>query len=114
MIQSLKKRGDFLKVKEAGKKFVTKHFLVNFLEHSKVQSNNFGLLLGISITKKIDKRSARRNRLRRRIKEVVRALCVASPKAGEIVVVGRVASTEVDFDVIHRELKKCLHELKVI
>lgn len=66
--------------------------------------------LGISITKKIDKRSARRNRLRRRLKELVRQKLGVK---GLVVIVARRGSCELSYPDIEREITKAFLKLKI-
>lgn len=66
--------------------------------------------LGISITKKIDKRSSRRNRLRRRLKELVRTKLNIK---GLVVIVARRDACELTFCEIEREIKKAFSKLGI-
>lgn len=60
--------------------------------------------IGITITKKIDKRSARRNRLKRRIKEIFRINRHKFQYTADIVVVALNGATEIDFAQIRKDL----------
>ncbi|GEM_PF-4427535 len=67
--------------------------------------------LGISITKKIDKRSARRNRLRRRLKELVRQKFGVK---GLVVIVARRGACELPFPAIESEIKRAFLKLQIV
>lgn len=90
-------------MRERGISFATKHFLVTRLKNKESA-------LGISITKKIDKRSARRNRLRRRLKELVRQKLGVK---GYVVIVARRGSCEISFEEIERQIRKAFLNLEI-
>ena len=95
----LRKRAEYLRIQSKGKKAKSKYFLISVVE------NNFECSrIGVTITKKIDKRAARRNRLRRRVKEVFRKFNSKFELNADIVVVGLKNSTEVDFTQIKKDL----------
>ena len=95
----LRKRAEYLRIQSKGKKTKSKYFLISVVENNSECSR-----IGVTITKKIDKRAARRNRLRRRVKEVFRKFNSKFEHNADIVVVGLKNSTEVDFTQIKKDL----------
>lgn len=103
---TLKKRSDFLRIRENGKSVVTKHLLISWVKEKR------GLQIGVSITKKIDKRSARRNRLRRRLKEILRQELPALSFDGglTLVIVARNGAAELEFKTLRDEFEKIVRK----
>ena len=63
----IKKRKLFLEIQESGEKLFTNHFLI-FVRESKDNHSK----IGITISKKNDKRAVVRNKLKRRLREFFR------------------------------------------
>ena len=95
----LRKRAEYLRIQAKGSKNKSRYFLISVMENEFECSR-----IGVTITKKIDKRAARRNRLRRRVKEVFRKFNTKFEYNADIVVVGLKSSTEVDFSQIKKDL----------
>lgn len=95
----LRKRAEYLKIQSKGKKNRSKYLLISIVENKSEFSR-----IGVTITKKIDKRAARRNRLRRRIKEVFRKFNSKFEFSADIVVVGLKDSTDINFSQVKKDL----------
>lgn len=93
--QRVKSRKDFLRIQEHGKKFRSSHFLLICSDAK--DSPQAPWRLGITVTTKIDKRAARRNRLRRRIREIVRRGKPRFSRPLDVVVIALGGSTELSF-----------------
>lgn len=98
-IPTLKKSSDFSKVNSKAKRFSSKHFV--FL-NAVARTDN--LRLGITVSKKIDKRAAQRNKLRRRIKEIMRANKMWLKEAIDLVIIARPEATACSFAEIKQEI----------
>ena len=69
--------------------------------------------LAIVVSKKIDKRAVARNRIRRRIAHIMRALLEADPVNAKIVVIVKNKSiNELNYDELQNELKNLLRQLQ--
>lgn len=66
---------------------------------------------GACITPKFGHTSVERNRLRRRLKELMRATVFASPQARDYLVRARPAAYELDFEGLDAALKELLDEI---
>ncbi|MCB9030504.1 MAG: ribonuclease P protein component [Deltaproteobacteria bacterium] len=63
----LKKRREYLEIQADGKKLYSKQFLIIVKKSERTDSR-----IGVTVTKKVDKRAVGRNRIKRRIKEIFR------------------------------------------
>lgn len=97
----IKKRADFLRIQNRGKKARTAHFLLiaapSQSEHSR---------LGITVTKKIDKRAVKRNFIKRRVREFFRLNRSRISRPCDIVVIALRGAAELPRLEIPRELDK--------
>ena len=100
----IKKRKLFLEIQETGEKLFTNHFLIFVREatdnHSKI---------GITISKKIDKRAVVRNKLKRRLREFFRTSKKYFNKKYEMIIIGKKNSKDINFHEIHRELTRLFY-----
>lgn len=94
----LLRSAEFKRVSQIGRKINSKHFLI-FLSPTQGSAR-----IGITITKKIDARSARRNRLRRRIRELFRKVRGSLSQPIDIVIIARNGSQLLDSNTIASEL----------
>lgn len=94
----LKKRREFLKVQQTGRKHRSEHLLLALLP-TEGESR-----LGITVTTKVDKSSVQRNRLKRRLREVWRKERQAFQKQAEFVVIALTGATALDYWGIEKEL----------
>jgi len=101
----LKKRQDFLRVQGAKTKFRSRHFIVAVAESRVLVGNRRPIpRLGITVTTKVDKRSARRNRLKRRVREFFRQQTDLPARAFDIVVIALDGSVALTYDEVCAEL----------
>jgi len=95
----LRKRSEFLRLKNSAQKFATKHILVvwndNGLEHAR---------LGITVSKKVGN-AVTRNRIKRFVREIFRANRLVMP-AVDLNVIARSESATMTFALMQLELQK--------
>lgn len=104
----IKKRSDFLKIQSSGHKYRSKHFLLI------ISKNNSNTRVGITVTTKVDKRATKRNRLRRRIREIFRLKQPRITKGIDLVIICLTGSTELNFDHVEKEIYFLFKKAKVI
>ncbi len=103
----IKKRSDFLSANR-GKRYATPGFVL--LVHDR-RDNDPAKRLGITITKKVGN-AVVRNRMRRRFRELARALLPTLGKAGaDHILIGRDGGIERDFGLLREEMAKALGKL---
>ncbi len=105
----IKKRKVFLEIQETSEKLFTKHFLI-FARKSKDEHSK----IGITVSKKVDKRAVYRNKLRRRIKEFFRLTKKRFNSPYEIVIIAKKNAINMNFHDIHKELLGFFFHNKII
>lgn len=104
----LKRRSDFLRVKDAGKKWVSPTVIVQ-LGNGEAP----GIRYGVTATKKLGN-AVVRNKVKRRLREAVRSILKeATQKPADIVLIGRDATATCEFAVLVKDLKWCLKKLEI-
>jgi len=98
----LRKRSEFLSLRNAGKRMRSKHFL--FVRHL---VNQAPAQLGITVTKKIGGAVAR-NRIKRGVREGFRQMRDELPRAGKILVIAQKGSAELQSMEIQTEIQSML------
>jgi len=107
----IKRRSDFLRIQQKGKKFRSSHFLlITASGESRRTSLRADSRIGITVTTKIDKRAARRNRLRRRVREVFRQERSTLVEPSDLVLIALRGATELSFDKILRQVRYLLYQ----
>ncbi len=105
----LKRRADFLRVQGSKKKFRSKFFLLALIPRERDEEPT---RLGITITTKLDKRAVRRNRLRRRIRELYRNNLPGIPLGFDAVIIALTGSIALSAAAIEEELCFLLRKAK--
>lgn len=105
----IKKRCDYLKVQENGKKCRTKHFLLSYLAKDISSSR-----IGITVTKKVDKRAVERNRIKRRVREVFRSKRPFFAKNADVVVIALQGAAGLSFDQISRQINYLFYKSELL
>jgi ribonuclease P protein component len=102
-MERLRKRREFLKVQK-GRRVNTGLFSVMALPNDANAAR-----MGFTVSKKVDKRSVKRNRIRRRLKEAVRLEGASlAPLAVDFVVVARAAALTAAFPRLRSELRQAM------
>ena len=104
----LLRSAEFKRVAQVGRKVNSKHFLI-FVVPTQAPPR-----IGITITKKIDSRAARRNRLRRRVREIFRKLQRSFIQGVDLVVIARSGSAALDLNTISNELIATLERAGIL
>lgn len=101
----IKRRRDYLHVQSHGRKFRSKHFLVAVCSSKCLAGEGRNSRIGVTITRKIHKSAVRRNRLRRRIKEIYRFYKQQLAKAKiDFVIIALAGAADLEFADIKQEL----------
>jgi ribonuclease P protein component len=102
-MERLKKRRDFLKAQK-GRRANTGLFSVLALRKTKAPAR-----VGFTVSKKVDTRAVKRNRIRRRLKEAVRLECADFGTArADFVVIARLDALTAEFSRIRTELRRAM------
>lgn len=105
----LKSRAQYLAVQNRGRKIYSKHFLIFYSENSVGYTR-----IGITISKKVDKRAVARNRLRRRIREIFRLNSSQLVRGLDLVVVARFNAAECSYEDVASEVLGTLKRFKLM
>lgn len=111
----VKKRSDFLRIQSVGKKLRSTHFLITFIRLiPEDKAPRPESRLGVTITTKVDKRAAARNRLRRRIREIFRKHRERLRFEIDLVVIALTGAADLSFAEIEQELLDLYQKAKII
>ncbi len=110
-IGSLKKRADFLRVQQTGKKWVTRSFIIRELtQPEKIDAPN--IRFGLTVTKRVFKNATDRNRVKRRLRAAIQTTLPENGKNNtDYVLIGRPETITRDFEDIKNDLKWSLKRL---
>lgn len=109
----IKKRQDFVRIQNSKKKLFSRHFVIAMSNPVNSSTGNAGSRLGVTVTKKVDKRAVRRNYLKRRIKEVFRLNNFKLKYPLDIVVIARKDAIDLSYQEIETELQRTLKRGKL-
>jgi ribonuclease P protein component len=102
--QRLKRRAEFLRVAQRGRKAPAPGLVLQALE----RRDDAPACLGFTVTKKVGN-AVVRNRTRRRLKEAARLLFASEPLAGyDLVLIGRDATRRRPFPTLIEDLRRAL------
>lgn len=108
-IGRLKKRPEFLWVRENGQKWVSKGLIIELAPTDK----DFWCY-GVTVTKKVSTKAVTRNRIKRRLRAIADEILQQYPSnPHNIVIIGRHSTEDKDFEVLKRDLTWCLQKLGV-
>ncbi|MCF8474913.1 MAG: ribonuclease P protein component [Emcibacter sp.] len=114
-IPVLRKRQDFLRVAAAQKKWVSKNIIVqkaNRQDPNTDTEDRACFRIGYTASKKVGN-AVKRNRAKRRLREVVRASMGQIAEAGcDYVIIARSECVDVPFDQLIRDFGWCIRRLK--
>ena len=106
----VRKRPEYLRIQTQGRKLRSSCFLLSILPLSERAIGT----LGITVTKKLHKSAVRRNRLKRRIREIYRHTRQEFRYPAEMVVIGLNGSMELTSADIRRELYQLWTKAKLL
>ncbi|WP_435640637.1 ribonuclease P protein component [Micavibrio aeruginosavorus] len=122
MIGRLKRRSDFLRVGASGQKWVSPTVIIQIADspvetpaESATESPASGPHYGLTVTKKTEKTSVGRNRIKRRLRAAMASALTgehADLKCTDIVVIGRAAAEKAPFDQLVKDIRWCLRRLR--
>jgi ribonuclease P protein component len=104
----LKRRSDFLRLRDAGKKWVSATVIVQA-----GTGETPGIRYGLTATKKLGN-AVIRNRIKRRLREAVRRVLKDKTSSADIVLIGRVETATCDFQTLVKDLGWCLRKLEIV
>lgn len=106
----IKKRADFLKVQNSGKKAHTQNFVVSCMP-----TTGDTCRLGITVSKRVDKRAVVRNLLKRRVREIFRThRPLLNNDSYDIVVIARQSAPTTTYMEMRKELLKAFKKLNLL
>jgi ribonuclease P protein component len=107
---SLKKRRDFVDIAKRGSFAASRSVVIQCKD---VESEDGNINYGITVSKKVSKRAVVRNRIKRQIRVIIRAVDPDLYDPNKYyVVIGRVAAIEKSFKDMLRDYKYCLKRLR--
>ena len=104
----VRKRQDFLRIQSSRRKLRSAHLLVALTAPRPIESRSPTSRIGITVTRKIDKRAARRNRIKRWVREFFRKHRSDFREQVDMVVIALDGAAELDFQELTGELKGLL------
>lgn len=108
----LKKRREFVHIAEQGRKFVTSGLILQVLPRFGDNQDTQTIRVGFTTSRKVGN-AVKRNRVRRRLREVARlVLPVLGQKGCDYVLIGRSQTADRPYLKLVEDLKKALHESK--
>ncbi len=114
MVQSLvrlKKHKEFVNVAENGRSFVAKGLILQVLVRSQESQSNDFIRVGFTTSRKLGN-AVKRNRIRRRLKEIVRLyLPEIGQKGCDYVIIGRSRTLMRSFDELVQDLHEAVHSV---
>lgn len=101
----LRRKGDFTRVFDQGEKFLSRHVIIYAFPNGLASSR-----LGFAVGRKIGN-AVTRNRVRRRLREIVRKELIERPVNLDIVIVARGAAVKADFAELRKSVRRALFGL---
>jgi ribonuclease P protein component len=106
----LQRRSDFLRIQAAERKWVSQSFILQAAEN-KMDIIRYGL----TVSKKTDKSSVVRNRIKRRLRAVAAGILPLQAQSGmDYVLIGRPQTAIRDFQDLEKDLVWCLKRMELL
>lgn len=102
-LSRIKKKKEFQDVQENGQKLFTKHFIIFCLKGETSQNK-----IGITISKKVDKRAVVRNKLKRYVREIYRVNKEKLQGEYKIIVIAKKNAGSLSYADVKKEFLGCL------
>lgn len=111
-VTTLKKRADFLRAAASGDKKVTRNIVVQIFRRP--DGENGGVRVGFTVTKKTGN-AVCRNRIKRRLRALVRGILPQSGAAGiDVVLIGRYKAATCPFSELEQDFCYALRKLGAV
>ncbi len=107
----IKKRREFLRLQSAKFKIKSKYFLIAL--EKKEEGSPEESRLGITITKKVDKRAVKRNSLKRKLREFFRKNRIYFKRVIDLVIIAQRGACELSSAEIEQDLKQALSKARL-
>lgn len=106
----LRKRSEFLHIQRRGQKWVSRGLILQICPNE-----SLGKRIGFTVSKKVDKRAVKRNRIKRRLRGVVADVLNEHGKNDyDYVLIGRSLTAIRPYETLCQDLKWCLEKLNVL
>jgi ribonuclease P protein component len=105
-LDRLRKRSDFLRVKNAGKSWVSKSLILQIAENIGSERR-----FGITASKRTSPRAVDRNRIKRRLRAVIYEILPDAVSGMDYVLIGRSATLTHSYEDLKKDLSWCLRKL---
>jgi ribonuclease P protein component len=112
-INTLKKRKDFERVRQSGQKWVTSSFVLQALKSSSEEEIETSVRVAFIVTRKTGC-SVERNRMKRRLRVLVRDFLFPVVVKGDYVFIARYGLKTASFEKMIQDLTFCLNKLRVL
>lgn len=116
----IKRRRDYLELQNNGKKTRGRYFLLSCAPSIARKHDGEEFVpapenrIGITVTRKVNKRAVQRNRLKRRVREIFRHLRPRMQGRNDVVVIALNGATELSNEQISREIKYLFYKAKLL
>lgn len=109
IVDRLKKRSDFLRLQQGGKKWISKGVIVQ-----SAPNEGQGKRFGITVSKRVSKSAVERNRIKRRLRAAAADILPAGLKDNtDIVLIGRPETARRLYADLKRDLAWCLGKMDI-
>ncbi len=105
---TIKKRADFVTITRKGKKIVAKGLVLQAMENPE---NNDDTRFGFTVTKKVSKKAVVRNRIKRRLRALVRESGIPVRKGVDYVLIGRKSTFDRPFEGLIKDFKYAMYNV---
>ena len=114
-ISVLGNRSDFLRLAATGRKWVSKSMIIQMAKRPQQDGQDIsGIRVGYTASKKVGN-AVKRNRAKRRLREVVRRALPDRGRGGyDYVLIARPSTVELPFDHLIRDFNWCLKRLNTV
>lgn len=113
---TIKKRSDFLKIQQKGRKWVSHGLILQAMPHEQEAGpeaiQDTKKRVGFTVSKKVDTSAVKRNRIKRRLRAVAAdILPLYAVDSCDYILVGRPQTTARPYETLKNDLKWCLDKM---
>jgi len=109
MFISLRKKKDFEKVAKQGRPFFARELGFKMIKNN-LKSNRYGIVVNL----KVDKRAVKRNKIRRRIREIIRLNDKDFKQGFDIMILTKESAKELKYSEIKEKLMKLFKKANLL